>query len=137
MTDLLPCPFCKFVFDSKRIDMADVLYPSGRMWRVTEAGVAFIPRKDKQEGDRDVWTMRCPTHYGGCGVSVKGLSDLKAMEAWNRRASPWRPMSECPDDATRVFVMFSDGVATDLLSRAAHAQGAIAWMPIPKWEPTT
>lgn len=139
MAELLPCPFCNFAFDAKRIDMADVLYPSGRMWRATEVGVVFISHKDQREGDRHVWTMHCPVQYGGCGVSVKGLSDIKVMEAWNRRASTWRPMSECPNGQFAVIRNQIGGVFTAKLrdgiwlDEAGLERDPIAWMPIPAY----
>lgn len=78
---LASCPFC-----GKRPDSTgeDTLYPTGR-WREDDGMRHYISHQDKREEHGRVWTMHCPTPYGGCGAEVSADSRDEAIAAWNRR----------------------------------------------------
>jgi Lar family restriction alleviation protein len=48
----------------------------------------------------DYSTFECIT----CGASVSSLDSPHGADAWNRRASPWRPIAEAPKDGTWLLV---------------------------------
>lgn len=69
-----------------------------------------------------------------------------AAEAWNRRASPWRPMSECPEDTPVLGLIDHKYIVTAMKVRQTNGallwvdyhgpltEQPIAWMPIPELE---
>jgi hypothetical protein len=76
-----PCALCgKKPYE----DGDDTLYPTGR-WREDNGFRHYLLPDDPREHFGRVWTMHCPTVYGGCGMEISGDSKEEAIEKWNRR----------------------------------------------------
>jgi Lar family restriction alleviation protein len=101
--DLLPCPFCGGAPD------------------YTEA---------KECGD-GAYVVTCPNCQASSMVAFASKDDprRKLTEAWNRRASPWRPIESSPKDGATVEVR---GVM-----RVHHMRGCKFPIMPKDWRPDT
>lgn len=80
--EVKPCPFCGTKVD---LENPDTIYPSGSFYRYEpelECDV-YVSRRDKKEGDQEMWKMGCVSV--SCGVELYAHSYEEAIEKWNRR----------------------------------------------------
>lgn len=90
---LSPCPFCGM---KAEIEDDDTLYPTGR-WREDDGFRHYLLPGDLRTEHGKVWTMHCPTNYGGCGAQINGDSRDEAIVKWNRRATDGVAPTALPD----------------------------------------
>lgn len=80
---LLYCPFCGQELDA---DDDDVLHRSGTGWvDDKELGTRYYVNSLREPCDGFCYEVHCPSHYGGCGASIGGDSEMEAVNKWNTR----------------------------------------------------
>lgn len=119
MTELLPCPHCH----GGSTGATTVCHWTGMRSEVLYGEVRHFC------ADRN-------GHPGSNSVVIR-KTEAEAVAEWNRRASPWRPMSEAPhgvvvlcrNAAGTVFTAVK--VPGDWCDSSGQWRDPIAWMPIP------
>lgn len=77
-----PCVFCGYEIHE---NLDDTFYPSGTWYREGRHGRQYVHHRDKQEGDKPIYSLNCAECSGGCGVEFRVDSKEEALAKWNRR----------------------------------------------------
>lgn len=95
---LLPCPFC------------------GPGQSVVSAWLDDVSNR---------WRVGCGRCGCSTGIHTRDESEAPAIAAWNRRASPWRPIETAPRDGTRVLLATKQGV--QFVGKYTDAESRFPW----------